>query len=65
MPRIDILKLLSLIVLYDKACRRVQPAVVQPAIGLNLGGGNQLHVSTLENRGTVMNIEQARILPKY
>ena len=64
MPRTDILKLFSLIVLYDRACRRVQTAPVQPAIGLNLGGGNQLHVSTLENRGTLTNIEQARILPQ-
>ena len=63
-PRTDILKLFSLIVLYDRACRRVQPAPVQPAVGLNLGGGCQLSVSTLENHGTVMNIEQARILPK-
>ena len=63
-PRTDILKLFSLIVLYDRACRRVQPVSVQPAVGLNLGGGCQLSVSTLENHGTVMNIEQARILPK-
>ena len=65
MPRTDILKLLSLVVLYDKACRRVQPAVVQPAVGLNLGGNCQLSVSTLENHGTMMNIEQARILPQH
>ena len=65
MPRTDILKLFSLIVLYDRACRRVQPAPVQPAIGLNLGGGCQLNVQTLENRGTLTNIEQARILPKH
>lgn len=64
-PRTDILKLFSLIVLYDRACRRVQPALVQPAIGLNLGGGCQLNVQTLENRGTLTNIEQARILPKH
>lgn len=64
-PRTDILKLFSLIVLYDRACRRVQPAPVQPAIGLNLGGGCQLNVQTLENRGTLTNIEQARILPKH
>ena len=64
-PRTDILKLFSLIVLYDRACRRVQPAPVQPAIGLNLGRGCQLNVQTLENRGTLTNIEQARILPKY
>ncbi len=65
MPRTDILKLFSLIVLYDRACRRVQPAPVQPAVGVNLGGGCQLSVSTLENHGTMMNIEQARILPKH
>ena len=65
MPRTDILKLFSLIVLYDRACRRVQPVSVQPAVGLNLGGGCQLSVSTLENHGTVMNIEQARILPQH
>ena len=64
-PRTDILKLFSLIVLYDRACRRVQPSPVQPAVGVNLGGGCQLSVSTLENHGTMMNIEQARILPKH
>jgi hypothetical protein len=43
----------------------MQPASVQPAIGVNLGGNCQLSVQTLENRGTMMNIEQARILPKH
>jgi hypothetical protein len=64
-PRTDILKLFSLIVLYDKACRRVQPSPVQPGIGLNLGGGCQLDIGKLTNLGTVMNIEQARILPQH
>lgn len=61
--RTDILKLFSVIILYASACRRVQPLPVQPAIGLNLGGACQMNVSSLDNHGTIMSIEQARILP--
>jgi hypothetical protein len=43
----------------------MQPASVQPGIGINLGGGCQLDIGKLTNLGTVMNIEQARILPKH
>ena len=63
-PRTDILKLFSLIILYASACRRVQPMPVQPAIGVNLGGTCQMNVSTMDNHGTIMSIEQARILPQ-
>lgn len=62
LPRTEILKLLSLIVLYTSACRRGQPASMQPAIGLNLGGVGQLSVGTLDNHGTVMSVEQAKII---
>ena len=65
MPRTDILKLFSLVILCQAAFRRMQPASVQPAIGLNLGGGCQLDIGKLTNLGTVMNIEQARILPQH
>jgi hypothetical protein len=65
MPRTDILKLFSLVILCQSAFRRMQPASVQPAIGFNLGGGCQLDIGKLTNLGTVMNIEQARILPKH
>ena len=62
-PRTDILKLFSLVILCQSAFRRMQPASVQPAIGVNLGGNCQLNVQTLANHGTLTNIEQARILP--
>jgi hypothetical protein len=65
MPRTDILKLFSLVILCQSAFRRMQPASVQPAIGFNLGGGCQLDIGKLTNLGTVMNIEQARILPQH
>jgi len=64
MPRTDILKLLSLIVLYTSACRRMPGVVSQPAIGVTVGSGCHMSVGTLENRGTVMSIEQANMLPK-
>lgn len=60
--RTDMLKLLSLVVLYTSACRRMQPAPTQPTIGVNLGGGCQMNVDQLVNPGTMVNIDQPRIL---
>ena len=63
-PRTDVLKLFSLIILYTSACRRVQSLPVQPTIGVNLGGSCQMNVDSLTNSGTMINIEQAEILPQ-
>ena len=63
-PRTDILKLFSLIILYTSACRRMQSMPVQPAIGLSVGGPCQMSVEQLTNKGTMLSIEQARILPQ-
>jgi len=63
-PRTDILKLFSLIILYTSACRRMQSMPVQPAIGLSVGGPCQMSVEQLTNKGTLVSIEQARILPQ-
>lgn len=60
--RTEILKLLSIIILYTSACRRVQPVPVQPAVGVSLGGACQLSVGTMDNHGTVLSIEQAKIM---
>lgn len=62
--RTEILKLLSLIILYTSACRRVQPMPVQPAIGVSLGGNCQMSVGQLTNPGTMVCIEQAQISPQ-
>jgi hypothetical protein len=40
----------------------MQPAPTQPTIGVNLGGGCQMNVDQLVNPGTMVNIEQPRIL---
>ena len=63
-PRTDVLKLFSLIILYASACRRLQPMPAQPAIGVSVGGPCQMNVDQLTNNGTVVSIEQPRILPK-
>ena len=63
-PRMDILKLFSLIILYTSACRLMQSMPAQPAIGLSVGGPCQMDVNQLTNKGTLLSIEQARILPQ-
>lgn len=65
-PRTEILQLLSLIVLYTSALRRMSgPVSAQPAIGVSLGGACQLSVGTMDNHGTVLSIDQARIFPPH
>lgn len=63
-PRTDILKLFTLIILYTSASRRMQPAPPQPAVGLNLGAPCQMSVGTLDNHGTVLSIDQPHIYSK-
>lgn len=61
--RTDILKLFSVIILYSSACRRMQPMPARPAIGLSWDGACQMNIDQLTNQGTIMSIEEAKILP--
>ena len=58
LPRTLVLKLLSVIILYTSACRRMQPPAPQPSVGLSLNGPCQMDVAQLTNKGTLISFEQ-------
>lgn len=56
-PRTDILKLFSVMILYNSACRKLSPVSAQPAIGVSLNGDCRMSVEQFTNSGLFMNID--------